>query len=217
MENSQKTTQLIETRDADTIMQDKDATVDELMTVTTGDSYHPTEEYVVTTSGVSFYDEFGLEPKNVEMGLLAVAGVSLLIAIVVFFAFIIRKKAPRGKFLRKIKEFLNFRKVWIAGILKFIYLFLALTLTIGCITLMFFGGANALKMIILCLFMLVFGNVSLRIGFEMTMIFIGLWNNTNDIRAVLVKDEEEPEKKVEEPEEEIEEVEEEIEEEETEE
>ena len=49
------------------------------------------------------------------------------------------------------------------------------------------------------------------------MIFIGLWNNTNDIRAALVKDEEEPKEKVDEPEEEIEEIEEEIEEEETEE
>lgn len=192
MENSQKTTQLIETRDADTIMQDKDATVDELMTVTTGDSYHPTEEYTVVTSGPSFYNEFNLNPRDVEVGLLVVAAVSLVLAIAVFFALTIRKKAPRGKFLRKIKEFLNFRKVWIAGIIKFVYLFLALTLTIGCIVMMFFGGANELKMILLCLFMLVFGNVSLRIGFEMTMIFIGLWENTNDIRAVLVKDEEEP-------------------------
>lgn len=192
METSQKTTQLVETRDAETIMQDENATVDELMTVTTGDSYQPTDEYTVVTSGPSFYDEFNLSPRDVEVGLLVVAGVSLIIAIVVFFALTIRKKAPHGKFLRKLKEFLNFRKVWIAGILKFIYLFLALTLTIGCIVMMFFGGANELKMILLCLFMLVFGNVSLRIGFEMTMIFIGLWENTNDIRAVLVKDEEEP-------------------------
>ena len=75
---------------------------------------------------------------------------------------------------------------------------LLIFVVILCIVLMFFGGANELKMILLCLFMLVFGNVSLRIGFEMTMILIGLWENTNDMRAVLVKKEEEPEEETEE-------------------
>lgn len=204
MNETLTTTNKSETRDVETVLQDKDATVDELMTVTTGNPNQLAndEHTTVVTSGTSFYDEFNLNPRDVEVGAVVIGCVSLVIALIVFFAFTMRKKAPRGAFLRRVKEFLNFRKVWIAGIIKFVYLFLALSLTIGCIVLMFFGGANELKMILLCLFMLVFGNVSLRIGFEMTMILIGLWENTNDMRAVLVKKEEEPE---EEPEEETEE------------
>ena len=195
MNESLTTTNNSETRDAETILQDKDATVDELMTVTTGNPNQlANDEHTnIATSGTSFYDEFNLNPRDVEVGTVVIGCVSLVISLIVFFAFIMRKKSPRGAFLRRVKEFLNFRKVWIAGIIKFVYLFLALSLTIGCIVLMFFGGANELKMILLCLFMLVFGNVSLRIGFEMTMILIGLWENTNDMRAVLVKKEEEPE------------------------
>ncbi len=195
MNETLTTTNKPETRDAETILQDKDATVEELMDVAAGEASGRVEEDYVTvsTSGTSFYDEFNLNPRDVEVGALVIACVSLVIALIVFFAFITSKKAPRGQFLRRVKEFLNFRKVWIAGIIKFVYLFLALSLTIGSIVLMFFGGANELKMILLCLFLLVFGNVSLRIGFEMTMIFIGLWENTNDMRAVLVKKEEEPE------------------------
>ena len=152
MNETLTTTNKSETRDVETVLQDKDATVDELMTVTTGNPNQLAndEHTTVVTSGTSFYDEFNLNPRDVEIGAVVIGCVSLVIALIVFFAFTMRKKAPRGAFLRKVKEFLNFRKVWIAGIIKFVYLFLALSLTIGCIVLMFFGGANELKMILLC-------------------------------------------------------------------
>ena len=103
-----------------------------------------------------------------------------------------KKKAPKGKFMNYLREFLNFRRVWVASILKFIYLFFATLLTIGSIVMMFFGGEHVAQMIIICLLVLVFGNVLLRVGFEMTMITIGLWENTNDMRAILVNDKEAP-------------------------
>jgi len=125
-----------------------------------------------------------------------VAIVALIITIVVFVLIVERKKAPRGKFTRWLREFLNFRSILISGIIKFVYLFLATLLTIMSFVVMFQGRDEMiLPAIGIGLAMLVFGNVFLRILMEMSMIMIGLWENTNDMRAVIVKDEEKPEEK----------------------
>ena len=115
---------------------------------------------------------------------------SLIIALVVFFGIVIRKSAPKSKFVKWLKEFLNFRKIWVAGILKFIYIFLTALITIGGIVVMFYGGSSEPWIFVLVgLAAIIFGNISLRLGFEMTMIMIGLWENTRDIRGALVKEE----------------------------
>ncbi len=115
---------------------------------------------------------------------------SLIIALVVFFGIVIRKKTPKSRFVRWLKEFLNFRKIWVAGILKFIYIFFAALITIGGIAVMFYGRSGEPWIFILVgLAAIIFGNIFLRLGFEMTMIMIGLWENTRDIRGALVKEE----------------------------
>ncbi len=190
MDSAIKTTEKVETRDVDTILTDENATVDELMYASGGESVG--EQVETTTTGTSFEDVFGANAETVGVSLGIVALVSLIIALVAFFTITMKKKAPKGKFMNYLREFLNFRRVWVASILKFIYLFFATLLTIGSIVMMFFGGEHVAQMIIICLLVLVFGNVLLRVGFEMTMITIGLWENTNDMRAILVNDKEAP-------------------------
>ena len=190
MDSAIKTTEKVETRDVDTILTDENATVDELMYASGGESVG--EQVETTTTGTSFEDVFGANAETVGVSLGIVAVVSLIIALVAFFTITMKKKAPKGKFMNYLREFLNFRRVWVASILKFIYLFFATLLTIGSIVMMFFGGEHVAQMIIICLLVLVFGNVLLRVGFEMTMITIGLWENTNDMRAILVNDKEAP-------------------------
>ena len=128
--------------------------------------------------------------KDLSIGLVITLVLSLIIALVAFFGLAMRKKMPKSKFMRYLHEFLNFRKIWVAGILKFVYIFLAASLTIGSVVLMFYGGDRVLEFILAGLLIMIFGNIFLRIGFEMTMIMIGLWENTRDIRGALVKDEE---------------------------
>ena len=130
-------------------------------------------------------------------GVIGVAGiVSLIIAILVFVFLIQKKKAPRGRFMRWLREYLNFRSIVIAGIIKFLYAFFAVFLTIMSVVVMFQGrGDSVLTMIIVGLLMLIVGNVLLRIGMEMTMALIVVWENTSDIRGVMVKEEEKPEEK----------------------
>ena len=148
-------------------------------------------------------------PKNINTG--AVIGIvagAFIIALLVFIFLVQKKKAPRGRFMRWLREFLNFRSIMIAGIIKFAYLFAALVLTGFGFLIMFSGDKDsALTAVLVGLAVIIFGNIFLRITLEMTMIMIGLWENTSDMRAVLVKDEEKPKEKPEDkPEEKIEKV-----------
>lgn len=134
---------------------------------------------------------------NINTGALIVAGiVALILAIILLVTIVERKKAPRNGFLKWLREYLNFRSILISGIIKFVYLFSAIFLTIMSVIVMCSGqDETVLPMIGIGLAMLVFGNVGLRIMHELTMAVIVIWENTSDIRKVMVKTEEAPEEK----------------------
>ena len=91
---------------------------------------------------------------------------------------------------------MNFRSIVIAGIIKFLYAFLATFLTIMSIVVMFQGKDDSvLTMIIAGLLIMIVGNVLLRVVMEMSMALIVVWGNTSDIRRVMMKEEEQPEEK----------------------
>ena len=116
---------------------------------------------------------------------IAVPIISLILAIIIFFAFVIRKKDPKSKFAKWCKEFLNFRKIWLAGIMKFIYLFSLIATTLGGLVYMFIGDNDPLANILAGLAIIVFGNIGLRISLEILMLLVGLWENSADIRTDL--------------------------------
>ena len=99
--------------------------------------------------------------------------ISLVIAAAVFFVIVKSSRTPRGRFLNWLKEYLNFRSILIENILKFLYLFFAVYITIysfGFISesvLSFFG-------------ILILGNIGLRLLFEFGLMFIIMWKNTSD-------------------------------------
>jgi len=120
--------------------------------------------------------------------LIAVGIIALIVAILVFIFVIQRKKSFKGRFANWIKEFLNFRSILVAGIIKILYVFLAVFLTIMSIILMFQGkGDEVLPMVLTGLASLIFGNIILRVMLELTMALIVVWENTSDIRLLLVK------------------------------
>ncbi|MBQ3433213.1 DUF4282 domain-containing protein [Candidatus Saccharibacteria bacterium] len=148
----------------------------------------------IGSSGFEFPEVF----DDFDPGIVGIVGiVSLIIAILTFVFLIQKKKAPRGRFMRWLREYLNFRSIVIAGIIKFLYAFLAVFLTIMSVVVMFQGkGDSVLTMIVAGLLIMIVGNVLLRIGMEMTMALIVVWENTSDIRGVIVKEEERPEEKL---------------------
>ena len=161
---------------------------------------------------------FNKEPDQflLPAGIVTVV-LSLVVALILFFGLVVRKKDPESGFAKWWKEFLNFRKIWIAGIMKFIYIFGSLLCIFGGIALMIYAlweGREPGVMILVGLGVMIVGPISLRLTFEMTMLFVGVWENTADIRgavvgarqrveekraAVLAKAEVKPEPKPEEP------------------
>lgn len=114
---------------------------------------------------------------------------SLVVALILFFGLVIRKKDPESGFAKWWKEFLNFRKIWIAGIMKFVYISGSLLCIFGGIALMIYGfweGREPGVMILVGLGMMIVGPISLRLTFEMTMLFVGIWENTANIRGAVV-------------------------------
>lgn len=136
---------------------------------------------------------FSSDPfANIQPTMLLVAAVIALIAAILLFALIVQRKKPfKGKFANWLREYLNFRSILIAGIMKFSYLFLSVFLTVMSIVVMCSGKEETvLPMILAGLALLIFGNILLRITAEMTMAIIVMWENTSDIRLIMVKKEE---------------------------
>ena len=135
--------------------------------------------------------------NSIPPGAVVVAAiVAFILAIILLVTIVERKKAPRGKFLKWLREYLNFRSILISGIIKFVYLFFAVFLTIMSVVVMCQGRDEmVLPMIGIGFAMMIFGNIFLRIMLELTMALIVVWENTSDIRGVLVKNEEMPEEK----------------------
>lgn len=110
---------------------------------------------------------------------IAVFVASLIVALVIFFLVVSRKKRPGKGFVGWLYEYLNFRDILVVGIIKFAYLFLAIFLTIYSFVIMIMGGP------IEGLLILVFGNVGLRIFSELIMATVGVWQNSGDILKYL--------------------------------
>lgn len=126
---------------------------------------------------------------GIQPGIILAVGIIALITAILVYIFVIQgKKSFKGRFANWVKEYLNFRSILVAGIIKILYVFLAVFLTIMSIILMFQGkGDEMLPMILVGLASLIFGNILLRIMLELTMALIVVWENTSDIRLLLVK------------------------------
>ena len=137
------------------------------------------------SSSSSFGD--GISPSV----MLIAVGVALIAAILLFVLVVERKKGFKGKFGNWLREYLNFRSILIAGIIKFVYLFLSVLLTVMGIVMMCSGKDDTvLPMILTGLAIIIIGNVLLRVLMELIMAIIVMWENTSDIRLMLVKREE---------------------------
>lgn len=101
-------------------------------------------------------------------------------AIVGYFLFLKPDKKQDNKYLEWIKDFFNFKKMLIEDLLKIIYAFVAIFITLSSFALIrvsFFAF----------LIQLVAGNLIARVGFEASLILIMIWKNTNDINKKLKK------------------------------
>ena len=97
---------------------------------------------------------------------------------IVYFLFIKNDKKEKNNFLAWLKEFLSFDKMLIEPILKITYLFLVIFLTLSSLSLI---GTSFVAFILT----IVFGNITLRIIYEIALIKIMIWKNTTEIKNKL--------------------------------
>lgn len=97
---------------------------------------------------------------------------------IVYFLFIKNDKKEKNDFLAWLKEFLSFDKMLIEPILKITYLFLVIFLTLSSFALI---GTSFVAFILT----IVFGNITLRIIYEIALIKIMIWKNTTEIKNKL--------------------------------
>ena len=106
---------------------------------------------------------------------------ALIIAIVggilTYFLFVRNSAEPKGKFAKWLKNFLNFKIMWIEPILKIIY-YIATIFTVLC---SFSFLSMGVEGIILFFVILVFGPIAVRLLYEALIMFIMIWRNTRDI------------------------------------
>lgn len=107
--------------------------------------------------------------------------IALILAIVggilTYFLFVKGKTEPKGKFLKWLKDFLEFKIMWIEIILKIVYYIATIFVVLISFSFLALGGAGFLMF--LCT--LVLGPIFIRLVYEATMMFIMIWRNTKDI------------------------------------
>lgn len=119
-----------------------------------------------------YYDSHSYEINPVVTVMLFIFAVVL--GVIAYYGFVKREGKPKSAFFCKLKEFLNFNTMIIEGLLKATYIIFALFVT-------FFSFQIIPINFFEFLFVLVFGNILVRVAYETSMVVLLIWRNTSEI------------------------------------
>ena len=94
--------------------------------------------------------------------------------ILTYFLFVKAKNDPKNKFLAWLKNFLAFKTMWIEPIMKVVYY-------VETIFVILISFAFISESFLMFLAILVLGPIAVRLLYELIMMFIMIWRNTQDI------------------------------------
>ena len=119
---------------------------------------------------------------NSGLGSLVWTIISLVVALagcfIVYFLFLKKDVKTKSSFVAWLKEFLSFDKMLIEPILKITYLFFVIFVTLSSFSLI---GVSFVSFLLT----LVFGNLFIRVVYEIALITIMIWKNTAEIKNKL--------------------------------
>ena len=121
---------------------------------------------------------FGQTPNSLTWMIIALI-LAIAGGILVYFLFL--KKDNENKFTGFVKylyEFLSFKKMWLESILKISYLIIAIYISLMSFELI---GTSFLGFILT----LVFGNIVLRVVYELSLLLLTICRNTTEINKKL--------------------------------
>ena len=149
-------------------------------------SSNNSEEYSIGSIYDGYETTYNNNNNTIQMSNITaviILGSAFVAAILIFFL-IARMKSPKSELARKIRDFLCFRNLIVDGIIEFLYIFAAIVLSATSIYTMFqFKTVD--YSVLVGLAMLIVGNIALRVGYEVIMLLVGLWQNTSDIYKLL--------------------------------
>lgn len=99
---------------------------------------------------------------------------AVVLGVIAYYGFVKKDGKPKSAFFAKLKDFLNFDTMIIEGLLKATYIILAIFVTLFSFQII---PINFLEF----LFVLVFGNILVRVAYETSMVVLLIWRNTSEI------------------------------------
>ncbi len=99
---------------------------------------------------------------------------AVVLGVIAYYGFVKKEGKPKSAFFAKLKDFLNFDTMIIEGLLKATYIILAIFVTLFSFQII---PINFLEF----LFVLVFGNILVRVAYETSMVVLLIWRNTSEI------------------------------------
>ena len=135
---------------------------------------YTTPTYYTTTDYDAVYNAAAALPEGFYVWFLIAGILALIGGILIYFLFVKSKTSPKGKFTKWLKDFLSFKIMWLEPILKIAYY----VLTIGCILVSFGFLGYGLSGVLMFFATLILGPILIRLAYEMTMMFIMIWHNT---------------------------------------
>ena len=102
-------------------------------------------------------------------------------SVLIYTLFVKTKADPKGKFAKWLKNFLDFKTMWIESIMKILYY--AITIFVILFSFVYLGKFQAMGGMAFFMFLcnIILGPIIIRLAYEMTMMFIMIWRNTRDI------------------------------------
>ena len=117
----------------------------------------------------------GLEGASIWMVIAFI--LAIIGGILLYFLFIRSKTEPKSKFAKWLKDFLSFKIMWLEPILKVVYYIATIFVILFSFSFLALGGIGVLSFFC-CL---ILGPIFIRLAYEMTMMFIMIWRNTQNI------------------------------------
>lgn len=138
-------------------------------------------QYLNSATSGSSYSSVAGSAAGAGMWIIIAAILSIIGGILVYFLFVKSKNNPKGKFAKWLKDFLSFKVMWLEPILKVVYYIATIFIVLYSFT--FFSMINIIGGMAFLFFILtlVFGPILIRIAYEMTMMFVMIWHNTQEI------------------------------------
>lgn len=121
-------------------------------------------------------------PETGVWGIIALI-IAFVGAVLLYFLFVNSKTEVKGKFAKWLKDFLSFRIMWLEPILKMAYYFATIATILLSFTFLQFGGNGVLYFFLT----LIGGPILTRVIYEMFMIIVMIWRNTQDISDKMKK------------------------------